>query len=402
MQAIILAGGFGTRLQKTVKNIPKPMAPIENKPFLFYLLSYLKSQCFTDIVISVHYLKEQIEQYLGNNFLGLNIKYAIEEEPLGTGGAILNSLKYIDQNKPLVILNGDTFLEINYQKLVKFYNDNSSDFTIALREIEDSSRYGSVEIDNSNLITNFAEKNIQKNSRYINGGVYILNSQIFSNYNLAKKFSFEQDFLCKYRKSIRPYGFVSKDYFIDIGVPKDYQKAQSEIPKRAKNKSLFLDRDGVVNIDYGHVGKIEDFDFIEGIFELCQKAQNAGYLIIIVTNQAGIAKGYYTEEQFLTLNNWMENEFKKKGIYITKTYYCPYHIDAKIAKYKKNSEDRKPNPGMILKAIKEFNIDPFKSIMIGDKQSDVSAGRSAGIKKIIQFKEGARSLCQISFEAQYN
>jgi D,D-heptose 1,7-bisphosphate phosphatase len=387
MQAIILAGGFGTRLQKTVKNIPKPMAPIENKPFLFYLLSYLKSQCFTDIVISVHYLKEQIEQYLGNNFLGLNIKYAIEEEPLGTGGAILNSLKYIDQNKPLVILNGDTFLEINYQKLVKFYNDNSSDFTIALREIEDSSRYGSVEIDNSNLITNFAEKNIQKNSRYINGGVYILNSQIFSNYNLAKKFSFEQDFLCKYRKSIRPYGFVSKDYFIDIGVPKDYQKAQSEIPKRAKNKALFLDRDGVVNIDHGHVGKIEDFDFMEGIFELCQKAQNAGYLIIIVTNQAGIAKGYYTEEQFVTLNNWMKNEFKKKGIYITKTYYCPYHIDAKIAKYKKNSEDRKPNPGMILKAIKEFNIDPRKSILIGDKDSDIEAGEKSDLKETILFSD---------------
>tara|TARA_Y100000389_G_scaffold115772_2_gene112941 strand:- start:11758 stop:12960 length:1203 start_codon:yes stop_codon:yes gene_type:complete len=387
MQAIILAGGFGTRLQKTVKNIPKPMAPIENKPFLFYLLSYLKSQCFTDIVISVHYLKEQIEQYLGNNFLGLNIKYAIEEEPLGTGGAILNSLQYIDQNKPLVILNGDTFLEINYQKLVKFYNDNSSDFTIALREIEDSSRYGSVEIDNSNLITNFAEKNIQKNSIYINGGVYILNSQIFSNYNLAKKFSFEQDFLCKYRESIRPYGFVSKDYFIDIGVPKDYQKAQSEIPKRAKNKALFLDRDGVVNIDHGHVGKIEDFDFMEDIFELCQKAQNAGYLIIIVTNQAGIAKGYYTEEQFLTLNNWMKNEFKKKGIYITKTYYCPYHIDAKIAKYKKNSEDRKPNPGMILKAIKEFNIDPRKSILIGDKDSDIEAGEKSDLKETILFSD---------------
>ncbi len=120
-----------------------------------------------------------------------------------------------------------------------------------------------------------------------------------------------------------------------LAFPKDYQKAQSEIPKRAKNKALFLDRDGVVNIDHGHVGKIEDFDFMEGIFELCQKAQNAGYLIIIVTNQAGIAKGYYTEEQFVTLNNWMKNEFKKKGIYITKTYYCPYHIDAKIAKYKK-------------------------------------------------------------------
>lgn len=386
MQAIILAGGFGTRLQNVVKDIPKPMAPINAKPFLFYLLSYLKKHNFTDIIFSVHYLKEQIEQYFGNNFLGLNISYAIEEEPLGTGGAIINSFKYIDKSKPVVILNGDTFLEIDYQKLIVNHQKNKVNFTIALKEMNNCSRYGKVEINQNDVIIDFKEKSNNQEQGFINSGIYVVNPNIFDKYKnkLTKKFSFETDFLMKFTKELEINAFKVKDYFIDIGIPEDYQKAQNEIPKRIKNKALFLDRDGVINIDHGYVGKIEDFDFIDGIFELCQKAQDKGYLIIIVTNQAGIARGYYTEEQFLELTKWMENEFKKKEIHITKTYYCPYHIDAKITQYKKDSEDRKPKPGMLLKAIDKFNIDPKKSIMIGDKKSDIEAGRGAGIRKRIR------------------
>ena len=385
MQAIILAGGFGTRLQSVVKDIPKPMANIGELPFLAYLFTYLKNYNITDIVLSVGYLHKKITDYFGNSYIGINIKYAIEKEPLDTGGAIINSLQFIDQNQPVIVLNGDTFLQIDYQKLVSFYDKSNSDLTIVLRNVEDSSRYGSVEIDDKNLIVNFVEKNIQKKSGYINGGIYILNPKIFSNYNLTKKFSFEQDFLCQYTTSIKPSGFVSKDYFIDIGIPEDYQKAANELPKLIKNNALFLDRDGVINVDYGHVGRVEDFHFIDGIFELCEKAQEKGYLIIIVTNQAGIAKGKYTEEQFLELTKWMENEFLNHKIKIAKTYYCPYHEKAAIKQYKQDSFDRKPNPGMLLKAIKEFNIDPRKSIMIGDKESDIEAAEVAEISNIILF-----------------
>ena len=393
MQAIILAGGFGTRLQSVVKDVPKPMADISGLPFLAYLFTYLKNHNITDIVLSVGYLHQKIIDYFGNSYLGINIKYAIETEPLGTGGAIVNSLQFIDQNQPVIILNGDTFLQINYQKLIDFYDRNKSDLTIVLRNVEDSSRYGSVKIDDQNLIVNFVEKSIQKKSGYINGGIYVLNPKIFSNYNLPKKFSFEQDFLCQYTVSIKPFGFVSEDYFIDIGIPEDYQKATVELPKLIKNKALFLDRDGVINLDHGHVFEKEKFEFIDGIFELCQKAQNKGYLIIIVTNQAGIAKGKYTEEQFLELSKWMENEFLKQGIKITKTFYCPYHTEAIIEKYKQDSYDRKPNPGMILKAIEEFNIDPRQSIMIGDKESDIKAAENAiiGSRHYLINKDNATS-----------
>lgn len=151
------------------------------------------------------------------------------------------------------------------------------------------------------------------------------------------------------------------------------------------NSALFLDRDGVINIDYGHVCKKENFDFIDGIFELVNNANSQGYLVIVITNQAGIAKGLYSENDFNVLTKWMSEQFLLKNGKIKKTYFCPYHIDGIIEKYKKDSLDRKPSPGMINKALKEFNIDPKKSLLVGDKRSDIQAGISSNIGKSIYF-----------------
>ncbi len=378
MQAIILAGGFGTRLQAVVKDVPKPLADISGKPFLAYLLQNLQNHGFKKIVISIGYLADKITEYFGNSYLGMEIFYAKENQPLGTGGAILNSLQFIDKNKPVVVLNGDTFLQIDYKNLLQ---QHKTKLTLVLRKMDNCSRYGSVQFDENLVIKNFEEKSVEEKSGFINGGVYVLDVQIFEKISLPQKFSFEADFLMKYLLELKPQAFLVDNYFIDIGIPDDYAKAQNELPNVVKNKALFLDRDGVINIDHGYVHQIEKFDFIDGIFELCHKAQELGYLIIIVTNQAGIAKGFYTEEQFLDLTKWMEDEFKKRDIKITKTFYCPYHIEAKNEKYLQNSFNRKPNPGMLLEAIAEFNIDPEKSIMIGDKESDIEAGEKAAIGK---------------------
>lgn len=147
-----------------------------------------------------------------------------------------------------------------------------------------------------------------------------------------------------------------------------------------KNKAVFLDRDGVINVEKNYVHKIEDFEFMDGIFDLLRYFQEKGYLLIIITNQAGIGRGYYTEEQFHILNTWMLKKFEEENIHITKVYYCPHHPKYGIGDYKKDSFDRKPNPGMILRAKSEFNIDLENCILIGDKESDIQAGLNAGIK----------------------
>lgn len=151
------------------------------------------------------------------------------------------------------------------------------------------------------------------------------------------------------------------------------------------NSALFLDRDGVINIDYGYVHCKEKFVFIDGIFELVNTANSYGYIVIVVTNQAGIAKGLYKENDFNILTKWMSKQFEKNKGKIEKTYFCPYHKEAIIEKYKKNSPDRKPLPGMIYKACKEFNIDPTTSLLVGDKISDIEAGISANIGKSIYY-----------------
>lgn len=153
------------------------------------------------------------------------------------------------------------------------------------------------------------------------------------------------------------------------------------------NKALFLDRDGVINLEKNYVHKIEDFEFIDGIFELTKYFQDKGYLIIVITNQAGIGRGYYTEEDFHKLNDWMIDQFKQRGILITEVYYCPFHPTHGIGKYKKDSFDRKPNPGMILNATRKYNINLSESILIGDKESDIEAGKSAGVGMNILFLE---------------
>lgn len=153
-------------------------------------------------------------------------------------------------------------------------------------------------------------------------------------------------------------------------------------------KALFLDRDGVINKEINYLYRIKDVIFIEGVFEQLKIFQENNYLLFIITNQAGISKGYYREEDYLKLNNWMINKFKEKDIYITKVYHCPYHPD--YNNYLEYKNDRKPNPGMIIKAKKEFNIDLNKSILIGDKESDIEAGKNAGIKTNILVRSGHR------------
>jgi len=144
-------------------------------------------------------------------------------------------------------------------------------------------------------------------------------------------------------------------------------------------KALFLDRDGVINRDFAYVHRPDQFEFMEGIFALCQQAAKCGYLLIVVTNQAGIGRGYYSEEQFLSLTAWMKDQFAAQGVPLAEVYYCPSHPEHGLGAYRIDSPDRKPNPGMILRAQRQFNIDLEGSILIGDKDSDTEAGARAGI-----------------------
>ncbi|RLD33729.1 MAG: D-glycero-D-manno-heptose 1-phosphate guanosyltransferase [Bacteroidetes bacterium] len=224
MEAIILAGGFGTRLKKLNLDVPKPMIPLGKHPFLFYLLSWLKKNGITRVILSVGYKWEIIEEYFGTSFRDIELVYSVEDEPLGTGGAIKKALEYC--NEELVwVINGDTFFEIDLKSMQSFHIEDRNYFTLAAKPVKDTSRYGRVLVDEQARITGFGEK-AEKGPGLINGGIYLFEKGFFKDKLSGQKFSFEKDILEKYVLEEKFGAFVSERYFIDIGTPEDYRKAQ--------------------------------------------------------------------------------------------------------------------------------------------------------------------------------
>jgi len=226
-EAIILAGGKGTRLKEVVHDMPKVMAPVNGRPFLEYLLDYLNEYIIEYVVISVGYMQERIINHFGSRYKNIKIKYAIEQEPLGTGGGIKKAFEYIEGNKAFVF-NGDTMFRINMIRHYDLHMIHQTDFSIILREVEDVSRYGSVELDEDKKIIKFNEKGENRGKGLINGGVYLINKRFFNKNPLPDKFSIEKDCFEALADTGQFYGITCKQYFLDIGIPEDYQKAQDD------------------------------------------------------------------------------------------------------------------------------------------------------------------------------
>ena len=226
--AIILAGGMGTRLKTIISDLPKPMAPIMNVPFLTYQLNYLKHFGIKKVIFSVGYLSEKIIAHYNQSFENINIEYSIEKNPLGTGGGIRMAMSNLKEDLVL-ILNGDSFFDLNLEQFYNLHLEQKAEFSLALRYVNNSERYGNIEFNSSNQITSFIEKNQLNQSGYINAGVYILSKKLYlQNTKPNINFSIEKDFFEKQLNQLIIKGFEFKDYFIDIGIPEDYLKAQDD------------------------------------------------------------------------------------------------------------------------------------------------------------------------------
>ena len=369
MQAVILSGGFGTRLSHIVSDVPKPMAPINNKPFLEYLVETLKKQGVEDFVFLTGYKSEIIEEYFKNLE---NAKFIKEETALGTGGAILNAYKYLDDE--FFVVNGDTFFDIDLSLLKDFSNDK--DCSIALRYTNNIERYGFVDIDDNYKIISFVEKgNLPQNriDGYINGGIYYIKKSLLKSYveNFNNEFiSLETEIFPQLVKNGRLYGLPVGGCFIDIGIPKDYYRAQNLIPdwiKKEQKPALFIDKDGTLieNTEYPHGS---EFQIIETTIDIVKKYAEKNYYIIMVTNQAGIAKNKFVFDAMHEGLNGIKEYYKNLGVNFDDIQFCPYHRDGVIKEYAYDAILRKPNAGMIMKACEILKIDLKHSVMIGDNK----------------------------------
>jgi len=226
-EAIILAGGLGTRLRQAVPDLPKCMAPVNGKPFLTYVINHLYAQGIRHFIFSLGYKSEAIVEFLAKSFPHLLCKTCIEDEPLGTGGAVKEALS-LAKEKSVLVTNGDTLFKVDLTKIDTFHTLSGANCSLSLKPMENFDRYGVVEIDSDCLIKSFSEKRHYE-SGLINGGVYALHREKFLDEKLPEKFSFESDYLEKYFSKRRMFGIVQDAYFIDIGIPEDYERAQTEL-----------------------------------------------------------------------------------------------------------------------------------------------------------------------------
>lgn len=381
MEAIILAGGLGTRLKPCIENLPKPLAPINGKPFLRYLLDYLYVNGVHRAIISTGYKAETVEEFIGKSHRGMTVEYCREDSPLGTGGAIKKALGMCRENC-VAVINGDTYFDVDLAEMKKFHNVSGCRLSLASKWIDNAENSGFLEHKNG-ILCGFCEKGIAS-AGLINGGIYFIDRHALDGI-AEEKFSFEKQIL---EAGYCPVAVYESDgYFIDIGIPENYKKAERENDKlfsKRKRKAVFLDRDGTINHDTGHLYRTEDFRFIENADKAIEEIKNKRYLAIVITNQAGIAKGLYTAEDVDKLHAHLDSLlFENCGVTADAYYFCPHHPDAVIESLKKECSCRKPSAGLILKAVSDFadigiEIDLENSFTVGNKISDVLAGKNAG------------------------
>ena len=363
LDLVILAGGKGTRIKKYLHNKPKPMVKFNEIYFLQYLINIFSKYPINKIFILVGYKSDIIFKNFHNKTFNFTKVVCVKEKKLmGTGGALLSLKK--KKIKDFILINGDTVFDIDLADFIKSFKKK---------------KLGSVALaPNSKNINNYKLNNLEiknnilcykKNSKLMNGGVYFFKRRIL-NLIPNKPCSLEEDVFPNIIKNKLLTGKIYKNFFLDIGTPKYFNVSAKRLKDYFSRPAAFLDRDGVINHDSGYVYKKKDFRFRKGVIKGLKYLIKKKYYIFIVTNQAGIAKGIYNENDFKKLHLYLKRNLSKKNIYFNDVQYCPYHPKGKIKIYRKKSSLRKPGNQMVKNILKIWLVNKRKSFMIGDKNSD--------------------------------
>lgn len=377
-QCVILLGGLGTRLGALTADTPKPLLPVADAPFLEVLIDEARRRGFDRFLLLAGYKADVVRDYIeGTDVPGrfnATVEICVEPEPLGTGGALVNALPLLDEN--FLLLNGDTWFDFNWLDLAATTLDTRADCGMALRLVDKPDRYETIAL-NGTCITEFRPRQAGLERALINGGVYVMKRACLE--GMTAPFSLEGVLLPRLAQEGRLAGVAYDGFFIDIGIPETYENAQTSVPAHRRRPALFLDRDGVLNEDTGYVHDPAHFTWIEGAKAAVKLFNDAGFYVFVVTNQAGVARGFYDEATVHRLHGWMAEEMRDFGASIDDWRYCPYHTEGVVERYKAAHPWRKPEPGMLLDLMAHWPVDTARSLLIGDRESDLTAAKAAGI-----------------------
>lgn len=382
LQCVILCGGLGTRLGPLTAETPKPLLPVAGTPFLETIVFELGRQGFRNVLFLAGFQSQKIAAFAETSpaarCFGMTLSVSVEPQPAGTAGALWHAKDRLAE--AFYLINGDTWFDVSMLSLWAAFRTRKGDAlgVMALRRVRDAGRYGSVDIDGE-AVTGFREKSTRGGPGYINGGIYLLSKQILE--RVAPVSSLERDVLPGLAAEGRLIGKTFDEaYFIDIGLPETYEQAQTDIPLQMTRPAAFLDRDGVINIDHGYVGSVDRFAFTDNAPEAIRVLNEAGYYVFVVTNQAGIGRGYYSEADHLALMDHIADELRFYGAHFDDHRYCAHHPDAVEPSYRGDHPWRKPHPGMLLDILKNWPVNLGRSFLIGDKDTDIQAAVAAGVQ----------------------
>lgn len=411
MKTVIMAGGRGTRISSVVSDIPKPMIKIEGMPVLEREIACLKEQGFTDIIITVSHLGNIIMDYFGDgsnispvtgNSFGVNIQYYYEKTPLGNAGALFELKDKL--NEDFLLLNADAMFDINFKRFVAYHKKMGGLVTLFTHPNSHPYDSGLIVADNSGKVNKWITKEDIRPEFYknrVNAGLHIIAPAILDTRPKTEKVDLDRQLLKPLAGTGKMYIYDSPEYVKDMGTPDRYHTVCEDVRTgkvSAKNlankqKAIFLDRDGTINKYVGFLSNIDDFELLDKVSAAIRKINESGYLAIVVTNQPVIARGEVSVEELENIHNKMETLLGYDGAFVDAIYYCPHHpnkgYEGERSEYKIKCNCRKPKPGMLLKAAKDFNIDLSKSWMVGDGENDIKAGQEAGCKTVLITKENA-------------
>ena len=378
---LILCGGYGSRISRLTNKIPKPLIKINNKPFLYYLIKNISRYNFVNFRLLTFYKNNKFKRFKKDyeKELNVNIQIIKEKEKLDTGGSILSAIRKFRINTDFIALNGDTYVDLNYDEYYKEYKKYSRLFIPIIKKDNKSSKLISLNLNKDDKIY------FSKDGSYMNSGIYFFNKKNILKFTKIKKCSFETLIAKSLIKENKVKGKIYLGDFLDIGSYESIKKSSSFIDKIFnKKKLLFLDRDNTLNIDKGYTYKINDLQLIEKNISAIKKKYD-DYIKVIISNQSGIGRGIFTLKKHNLFMNMLFKKLNKNNIFISRSYFCPFHKDAKIKKFKKQSKYRKPNTGMIQKALKELDIKKSSNcLMIGDSIVDKKLAKNCKIKFIDQ------------------
>lgn len=401
MKVVIIAGGQGTRIASVNSEIPKAMIPVCGKPIIEHEVELCKRYGFTEFLFIIGHMGDQISSFFGDGSKwGVNIDYYQETLPLGTAGA----LGYLKDKliEDFYVLYGDTIVDFDMMAMLKFHQDKKAAATLFLHPNDHPYDSDIVQLDSEGKIIKFDNKPhpdgfVSKN--IVNAALFIFSPTILDKIEVGVKSHIEKHVLPRCLEAgLNLYGYVSHEYIKDMGTPDRYEAVcydfesgkVARLNKKNPRPAIFLDRDGTINEEVNLLNKPEQLKLIEGAAEAIRLINKSDYLAIIVTNQPVIARNLCSIEELEYIHASLETMLGNEGAYVNAIYYCPHHPDKgypeERLEYKIDCECRKPKPGMLLQAAKDWNIDLSKSYMIGDSDRDLKVGQNAGCKDPIIVK----------------